>query len=82
MYITYIIYSEKIKRFYSGQTEDIDRRIEEHNRGKTPFLARGIPWELVYSRQFDSRSEALKLEKYIKKRGAARFIQDLNTDGG
>jgi putative endonuclease len=76
MYVTYILYSSKLKKFYVGQTEDLYRRLEEHNRGKTPFLATGIPWILVFSMELSSRSQAMRLEKLIKKRGAARYLTD------
>ncbi len=76
MYVTYILFSAKINRFYTGQSEDLNRRLEEHNHGKTKFMANGIPWKLVYSRAHDSRAEAMKLERFIKKRGAVRFLKD------
>ena len=76
MYITYILYSPKIDKYYTGQTDDLDRRFDEHNRGKTPFLATGMPWYLKFSKEFNSRQEAINLEKIIKKRGAARFLHD------
>ena len=82
MYITYILFSPKINKFYTGQTEDLERRLEEHNRGKTPFSASGIPWEVVFSKEFFSRQEAIKLERFIKKRGAARFLNDNNIAVG
>ena len=82
MFRVYIIYSSLIDKFYTGQTEDIERRLEEHNRGKTSFSARGMPWTLVYSVECSSRTEALKLEKFIKKRGARRFLNDNNIAVG
>ena len=82
MYVTYILYSNKLKKFYIGQTEDLNRRLEEHNRGKTPFLAAGIPWALIFSKESVSRSEAMRLEKQIKKRGAARYLSDNNFTVG
>ena len=82
MYTTYILHSEKINKYYTGQTIDLNRRLEEHNRGKTSFLAGGIPWSLVFSQEFISRSDAIKLERLIKKRGAERFLSDLNDSSG
>ena len=82
MFTVYIIYSSVIDKFYTGQTEDIQRRLEEHNRGKTSFSAQGMPWTLVYSKDCSSRSEAIKLEKFIKKRGASRFLIDNNITVG
>ena len=82
MYKVYILYSSILDKFYIGQTEDLERRLEEHNRGKTSFSARGMPWTLVYSKECSSRSEAIKLEKFIKKRGAARYLNDNNIAVG
>ncbi len=78
MYCTYILFSAELNRFYTGQTQDLERRIAEHNRGKTPGMAKGMPWKLMYSKEVQSRTEALKLEKFIKKRGAARYLLDNN----
>ena len=82
MYITYILYSPKINKFYTGQTDDINRRLVEHNRGKTPFMATGIPWKMVYSKVHNNRAEAIKTEKFIKTRGAARFLEDNKIEIG
>jgi len=82
MFTVYIIYSSSIDKFYTGQTEAIERRLEEHNRGKTSFSAHGMPWTLAYSKECSSRTEAIKLEKFIKKRGAARFLIDNNIAVG
>ena len=82
MYVTYILYSPKIDKYYSGQTMDLDRRLKEHNRGKTRFSANGMPWQIVYSKICITKSEALKLEKFIKKRGASRFLLDLKSQSG
>jgi putative endonuclease len=82
MYVTYILFSKKLNKFYTGQTQNLSRRLDEHNRGKTPFLASGTPWILVFSKEHNSRSEAISFENYIKKRGAARFLSDNNSTLG
>ena len=78
MYCTYILFSQKVNKFYTGQTEDLSRRIEEHNRGKTSFLASGIPWKLIYFKEFKTRAEAINLEMFIKKRDAGRYLLENN----
>ena len=45
-------------------------------------MASGMPWELVSFKENASRSEAMKLEKLIKKRGAERFLGDLKSQSG
>ena len=77
MFTTYIIYSESLGIYYTGQTEDLARRLEEHNRGKTQLSKKGMPWRLVFSKSLETRTEAMALERKIKKRGAKRFLEDL-----
>ena len=76
VFIVYILYSAKLNKYYIGFTMHLDRRLEEHNRGKTVFTRSGIPWELIYQKSFSTRPEAVRFEKSIKKRGAGRFLKD------
>ena len=75
-YSVYILFSKITKRYYTGQTQDIDNRISEHNSGETTSIKNGIPWKLVWVMEVGSRSEAVLLESKIKKRGAKRFLSD------
>jgi putative endonuclease len=75
MYCTYILYSERLARYYVGSTEDLGKRLAEHNRGKGKFVQRGVPWVLVKYFERTSRSEAIRLEDKIKKRGIERFLR-------
>ncbi len=72
----YILYSEKRSRYYVGQTTDIVKRLKRHNLGVVPSTKGGTPWELVLQIEVTSRSEAIILERRIKKRGAKRYIDD------
>ncbi|MDH4092502.1 MAG: GIY-YIG nuclease family protein, partial [Cyclobacteriaceae bacterium] len=47
----------------TGQTQDFDNRLAEHNRGETPSIKSCVPWKLVWSKDVENRSEAAKLEK-------------------
>jgi putative endonuclease len=82
MYTTYIVFSVKLNKYYIGQTCDLNRRLQEHNRGKTKYFVAGIPWKIVYSKEFNTRAEAVNLEARIKNRGAARFLKDNNITVG
>jgi len=68
MYFVYVLYSSSLKKYYTGSTDDIKRRIYEHNIGKGNFSSKGIPWILIKSFECSSRSKAVKLELKIKKR--------------
>jgi putative endonuclease len=52
--------------------------MQEHNSGKSKFTQIGIPWKLIKYFYLDSKSEAVRLENKIKKRGCKRFLNDLN----
>ena len=76
MHFVYIIYSEKLNRFYVGSTSDLGSRVSDHNKGKSVYTAKGRPWILIKFYDGLSHSDALKLEKKIKGRGAKRYLQE------
>ena len=75
IHFTYILFSPSKNRFYTGSTQNIQDRLNRHNSGYETSTKAGSPWELVYVKEFKTRSEAVKLEKKIKKRGAKRFLE-------
>ena len=75
-YVVYILFSQKNLKYYVGQTHDINKRFERHNKGNVPSTKSGLPWDLVLTFKVENRSEAMKLEKKIKKRGIKRFLDD------
>ena len=66
MYNVYVLRSLKTDRRYVGLTNDLERRIKEHNNGKGKSTKGFLPWKLVYSEKFENRIEARKREKYLK----------------
>ena len=74
-YIVYILKS-KIKQItYVGYTKDIERRLKEHNSGKSRFTSIYKPWEIVYQEEYASEVEARKREKYFKTSAGRRLIK-------
>ena len=73
-YVVYILRSKRTGRYYCGQTSRLYERFLEHNRGETRSLRRGIPWELIWWEYHESRSSAMRRERYIKSRGIGRFL--------
>ncbi len=68
---------EKIDRFYVGYTNDLLRRISEHNIPKKKFTDTGIPWKIVYTEVFTSKKEARNRELFIKSKKSKHSIIDL-----
>ena len=77
MFFTYILFSLRKNKFYIGHTNDLKRRLFEHNSGQSPSTKSGIPWTLVYSKEFTSNSDAVKFEMKIKSMKSRKYIEDL-----
>ena len=75
MFYLYILQSEKTGRFYTGSTGNVERRVQEHNSGQTKSTRTGSPWTLIYSEPFESRSEAVRMEREIKRWKSAVMIR-------
>ena len=64
-------------RFYVGHTEDLDRRLLEHNDAalaKSKYTRKHGPWMVVWSEQHTTRAEAMRREEFIKSRKSAAWI--------
>ncbi len=66
MFYLYILKSIYYGKYYIGQTENIEKRMMEHNSGKVNFTSRYIPWELELCINKASRKEAIILERKLK----------------
>ena len=76
-YFVYILYSKILDRFYIGTTNNIERRLAQHNRPHKGYTNSGQSWILLYSEQFVSKKDALIRELYIKKKKSKEFIEKL-----
>lgn len=70
----YIIQSKTTFKYYCGETQDIDDRLERHNSGRSKSTKSGIPWEVVKLLEVENRIEARKLESKIKRLGIGRWL--------
>jgi putative endonuclease len=77
----YILRSESSDRLYCGSTDDLERRVRQHNdrayRGSKTTKRFEGPWRLVWHQEHLSRSEAMRRERRIKGRGIGRFLDEL-----
>ncbi len=62
----YIIQSKRNGKFYIGQSNNPSKRLSQHNSGYSFSTKTGIPWKLVYIKEFTSRSEVMIYEKKLK----------------
>ena len=74
----YIIYSSKTDRYYIGISKELENRLDRHNKGTSRPTKSGAPyWKLVYTEEYQSRSEAMKREYYLKRMKSRAFIEQL-----
>ncbi len=76
MYYVYILKSEKDGLFYTGFTNDLNRRVEEHNQGLQESTKNRIPFELIYYEWCLNKEDAITREKYLKSGMGKRYIQN------
>ena len=67
-YTVYILMSKRTGKIHIGQTKDIQERFGRHNTGRSTSISGGGP-ELVYAEQYQTRSEAVKRERFLKSPG-------------
>ena len=75
-FFTYILYSPSYNKHYFGYTSDLKRRLEFHNSGLSTFIKKFLPWNLIYFEEFDSRSEAMKREKFFKSYQGYKWLKE------
>ena len=64
--------------FYVGQTDDLERRVAEHNNpdaAPSKYTPKHGPWRLVWSEEHPDRPSAMKRERFIKSRKSAAWIR-------
>jgi putative endonuclease len=66
MYYVYVLQSRKDSRYYIGYTADLDKRLKEHNSGKTRSLRHRLPMDLIYTEEYDIKKEAKAREQQLK----------------
>jgi putative endonuclease len=66
MFSVYVLRSRKTGRLYTGSTEDLPRRLEQHNSGISSATKHGCPWELLLQEGYSTRAEAMRRERELK----------------
>ena len=76
----YILKSLKNSRFYIGSTDNLNRRIDEHNSGKSTYTSFSKPFELVFSQEYDELTMARKIEYWLKRQKDKKLIERIITE--
>ena len=72
MFFVYVILSYKDQTTYIGSTENLEKRLIEHNAGKTKSIKHKVPFELVYYEAYQTKTQARKREIKLKKNSSEK----------
>ncbi|MBL7198097.1 MAG: GIY-YIG nuclease family protein [Candidatus Omnitrophica bacterium] len=75
MHYLYILISKDSGRYYIGETSNLEERLKKHIDKQTSFGKRNRDLQLVYKKEFNNRSEAKKLESFLKRQKSRLFIE-------
>ena len=76
MYYVYALKSLKDDKFYTGFTDNLERRIGEHNRGEEPSTKPRVPFELIYFEGCLNKKDAIAREKQLKTGRGKKYLRD------
>jgi len=67
MYYVYILQGLKTRKLYIGHTDNLTRRVKEHNTERGgKYTRQNGPWRLVYNESYPDRSSAVQREMHLK----------------
>jgi putative endonuclease len=75
-FYTYVLMSKKDKKFYTGATNNLDKRLEQHNAGLVSSTKHRIPVKLVYFEACLNKHDAFQREKYLKSGMGKRYLKN------
>lgn len=75
MFYVYILHSEQDNKLYTGYTNNIKRRMTEHNEGKVESTKNRRPLKLIYYEAYLVKADAKSRETFLKSGSGKRYIK-------
>jgi len=75
-FYVYILKSTTYNKRYIGSCEDLRIRLKRHNTGKVKSSKAYKPYNIIYTEEFPSRSEAVKRERFFKTLDGYNFLKN------
>jgi len=76
MFYTYVIQSLKSNYWYTGSTNDLRKRFNQHNSGKSTYTKHRAPYKLIYYEACLNEEDARSREKYLKTGVGKRYLKN------
>jgi len=74
-FFVYILRSKSKDRYYIGQSDNMESRMEFHNTGKSRYTSIANDWSIVYTEEYATRREARKRENEIKRKKSRIYVE-------
>ena len=76
MYYVYVLQADNApERFYTGLTDDLRARVQNHNGGRVRYTVKWKPWHLKAYIAFNKRTRAAEFEQYLKSSSGRAFVK-------
>lgn len=75
-FCTYVLKREKTGTFYTGVTDNLKERLEQHAKGKVYYTKNRLPVRLVYFEACLNKDDAYRRERYLKTGMGKRYIKN------
>jgi putative endonuclease len=82
MFHVYILRSATTGRHYVGYTSNLTQRLGQHNDAITKSTKNRGPWKMVHHEDFNTRSEAMRRERFFKTGQGREEMKGILTSGG
>lgn len=79
MFYVYILHTNN-NQLYTGFTQDIKRRMEDHKSGKVESTKHKLPVKLIHYEAYLKKSDAMRREKFLKKSEGKKYLKQQIKD--
>jgi len=76
MFYVYVLQSRKSGLWYTGCTNDLRKRFNQHNKGESTWTKNRVPWDLIYYEACLNEEDARSREKYLKSGMGKRYLKN------
>ena len=80
-WFVYILQSVEDSSFYVGMSQNVQKRLIEHNLGKSKYTSGHRPWKLIYIEEVGTAINARKREKYFKSAAGKKQLHKILDAG-
>ncbi|MFN3966664.1 MAG: GIY-YIG nuclease family protein [Endomicrobiia bacterium] len=81
LYTVYVLRSQRTGKLYKGTTGNLNKRLEEHKKGKVTSTKSLRPLELIFTKTFKYRQNAYQYEKFLKSGRGRSYLKKLLLTG-